>query len=147
MTTQDRIDRVKKLYAQLGLHNLDTLNEIYTDDVTFVDPVNRIQGRESLIAHFRDSYRDVLSCRFSFDSAREMIIDDRALLVWTMDLQHRRLAAGKPIKVKGSSYLEMSNRGIHYHRDWFDLGEMVYEQVPVLGGLVRAVKSRLRAKH
>ena len=145
MAIEQKIAKVKKLYADLGLHNIDALNEIYTDDIVFVDPVNRIEGRDKLLAHFRESYADVIACRFYFNSRREIISTDNALLVWKMDLRHKKLGGGKPIEVQGSSLLELTNRGIHYHRDWFDIGEMVYEHVPVLGGLVKMVKTRLKA--
>ncbi|MBM3418431.1 MAG: transcriptional regulator [Bacteroidetes bacterium] len=30
-----------------------------------------------------------------------------------------------------------------YHRDYFDLGEMVYEQIPVFGKIIKTMKSRM----
>ena len=91
MAIEQKIAKVKKLYADLGLHNIDALNEIYTDDIVFVDPVNRIEGRDKLLAHFRESYADVIACRFYFNSRREIISTDNALLVWKMDLRHKKL--------------------------------------------------------
>jgi hypothetical protein len=32
-----------------------------------------------------------------------------------------------------------------YHRDYWDVAEELYEKVPVLGGLLRTIKRRLRA--
>ena len=31
----------------------------------------------------------------------------------------------------------------NYHRDYFDMGEFIYERVPVLGSVIRAIKRRL----
>jgi len=32
---------------------------------------------------------------------------------------------------------------VTYHRDYFDLGALIYERVPVLGGLIRGIKGRM----
>ncbi|WHI49643.1 hypothetical protein P3339_14310 [Microbulbifer sp. MLAF003] len=32
---------------------------------------------------------------------------------------------------------------VFYHEDFYDMGAMVYEQVPLLGSLIRKIKSRL----
>ena len=138
-----RVEKVKEVYADLGLGNLHQLVDIYASDVVFVDPVNRIEGRDHLISHFEQSYQEVVSCRFDFDDTQQIIASDNVLLTWQMHLVHRKLAGGKPVSVSGSSLLRFSPQGIQFHRDWFDLGEMVYENVPLLGTLVRLLKSRL----
>ena len=42
-----------------------------------------------------------------------------------------------------ASYLKTRNGKIYYHRDYFDMGAMVYEQLPLLGRIVRKIKQRL----
>ena len=44
----------------------------------------------------------------------------------------------------GASHLRLADNRIAYQRDYYDLGAMLYEHIPLLGGAVRAVKARLK---
>ncbi|HDY7901818.1 TPA: nuclear transport factor 2 family protein, partial [Vibrio vulnificus] len=50
---------------------------------------------------------------------------------------------GACVEVKGVSHLKFEAGKVIYHRDYFDLGEMLYENLPLLGGIIRAIKQRL----
>ena len=58
-----------------------------------------------------------------------------------MHLRHRALKRGKPVIVNGLSQLTCGDR-IFYHRDYFDAGQLLYEQVPLLGAVNRWLKRR-----
>jgi hypothetical protein len=73
---------------------------------------------------------------------------DTVVLVWTMYCAHSALNAGKEFSVDGMSYIRFdpkSGKAV-YHRDYFDLGEMIYENVPVLKTLIGFIKSRAANK-
>lgn len=139
------IPTVKVIYRDLNKENIDELISIYDKNVTFVDPVNAIHGREKLLDHFKHSYADVQSCEFLFDDAIEIIQPNTALLSWKMILKHKSLNSGNAVEVDGSSYLSFSDK-ITFHRDWFDLGQMIYENLPLVGSAIKLVKSRLKCK-
>jgi hypothetical protein len=89
-------------------------------------------------------YENVRSIRFDFHDRLEN--SSQAFLTWTMHFSHPRLAKGRSIAVSGCSQLAFAPDGkVIHHRDYFDLGEMVYEHVPVLGSLVKTIKKRLGA--
>lgn len=116
----------------------------YTSDVSFVDPLHRIEGREALEAYFTALYENVTSCRFDFHHRQRQ--GDTAFVTWTMQLVHPRLDGGRMIAVEGCSRLEFApdDAGrVARHRDYFDAGALVYERLPLLGGAVRLVKRRL----
>ena len=146
MSTSKLITDLKEAYKNLGLDNIDALESIYSEDVTFIDPVNTIIGKNAMLRHFRNSYKDVLTCRFEFDADVEIITENQAFLSWKMTYQHRKLKSKKPIVVNGASYLQIENR-VNWHRDWFDLGQMVYENIPVVGAITGSIKSRLSVDH
>lgn len=146
MSNSQLIADLKSAYKNLALDNIDALESIYSEDVTFVDPVNTIIGKKAMLKHFRNSYKDVLACRFEFDGDVEIITDKQAFLSWKMTYQHRKLKSQKPIVVFGASYLQIEKR-VNWHRDWFDLGQMVYENIPVFGAMTGSIKSRLSVDH
>ena len=59
-----------------------------------------------------------------------------------MLLQHPKLNSGKIFSVPGVSIIRYEDK-IYSHRDYFDLGAMLYEQLPLLGGLIRMIKRKL----
>jgi hypothetical protein len=134
------LDRLQDVYQQLGKQNLHLLNEVYARNIRFSDPFHDIHGLDALKAYFGKLYENVADCRFVF--GHRLQEGRRASLEWTMTLKHPRLNGGRPLSVEGISVLEFEER-IHYHRDYFDAGAMLYERLPLLGGMVRLVKSRL----
>jgi hypothetical protein len=62
-----------------------------------------------------------------------------------MTLETSKLNGGKPFSVEGNSVIVFGGpegKAI-YHRDYFDMGEFVYERIPVLGALVRYIKEQM----
>ena len=108
----------------------------------FIDPANKIQGRELMFKHFASLYENLSACSFEYHEDDCIMNSDAALLVWTMSFNHKRLASGKTIQVEGSTLIRFNSQ-IYYHRDWFDLGELLYENLPLIGGVVKKIKSRL----
>ncbi len=136
----DLITRFVALYQQLDRHNLQRLDEVYAPEVQFVDPAHRIDGREALRHYFAGLYANVSDCRFSIEGVDEG--EGVAWIRWTMTLSHPRLQAGQPFAVEGASQLRFNER-IYWHRDYFDLGALFYERLPLLGALIRGLKRRL----
>ena len=70
--------------------------------------------------------------------------DGQAFITWTMSFAHPKLNGHKKITVNGVSEIKFDER-ITYHRDYFDVGSMFYEQVPILKTIIQALKNRLVA--
>jgi hypothetical protein len=138
----NRLDDFLAVYQQLTADNIDLLDTIYSTDIEFCDPAHEIRGLDALRRYFTELYRNVDSIDFSFD--RRHLVDDQAYLSWRMSFRHRRLAHGRTIEVDGMSYLQFDEAGkVRHHRDYFDLGAMLYEHLPLLGSLVKTIKRRL----
>ena len=119
----------------------EKLYEVYTEDVVFSDPLHSIEGREALERYFAGMYANVSECRFDYHQRLQQA--ENAFVTWTMHFAHPRLAGGKRISVEGCSHLTFADDGrVMRHRDYFDAGAMLYENVPVLGRLVRLLKRR-----
>jgi ketosteroid isomerase-like protein len=128
-------------YKNLDSGNLHTLRSIYRDDIQFIDPAHEIQGIENLQEYFTSLYANISSIRFDF---KEPVSSGNTSYVrWLMTFSHPKLAGNRAIAVDGVSYLEADDSLVYFHRDYFDLGSMLYEHIPVLGRLISSIKKGL----
>lgn len=129
-------------YKRLNSGNLDLLGTIYHPELTFVDPAHEIRGLERLTRYFSALYGGVSTIDFTFH--HHLRQGEHGYVQWQMTFAHPRLAGGKTIVVAGASYLQFTADGlVVLHRDYFDLGAMLYEHVPLLGRAVTIIKRRL----
>ncbi|MGL5391865.1 MAG: nuclear transport factor 2 family protein, partial [Shewanella sp.] len=94
----------------------------------------------ALTDYFAKLYENIKYIQFDIKEVHQS--DSQAALFWQMHYAHPKLNRGALIKVDGMSQLKFSHK-IEFHRDYFDVGQMLYEQLPCVGALVRAVKSRV----
>ncbi len=135
------ISSVGDVYQQLNKHNLNMLESVYHQNVVFEDAAHRLEGWERLEQYFSALYKNVEHCQFVIEERHQSGQD--GFLTWTMQLQHPKLKSGRLILVKGVSHMKFRDSKVIYHRDYFDLGEMLYEHLPVLGKIIIAIKTRL----
>ncbi|MES2821064.1 MAG: nuclear transport factor 2 family protein [Pseudomonadota bacterium] len=137
----DFLRRFAYAFAALDAHNLDRLGELYSDDALFIDPLHEIRGITAMRQYFGELYANVSGLRFDFHGF-DPVRKGEGYLRWNMRYRHPRLNGGKEIQVRGCSHLLWHGK-VHYHHDYFDAGALLYEQVPVLGGIIRWLKGRL----
>ncbi len=142
---ENYVGKIKLLYAQFNGKNLDLLDQYYAGDVSFRDPVTQIQGLENLKQYYSHAYQYVNSIEFLFSDIWHA--DERYCAEWEMKLSAQGLNSGKIFSVHGVSILHFDSQGlIRRHQDYLDLGEMVYEQIPIQGYVIKAIKHRLNVK-
>lgn len=128
------------IYQQLNKNNLITLHNIYHDDITFIDPIHQVEGLTNLVDYFTHLYTNLLSCDFIINDVLHK--NEIASIYWTMTYSHTKLNSGKPVSVQGSSLLKMADNKVIYHRDYLDVGAMLYEHIPLIGTLIKSIKKR-----
>jgi len=67
--------------------------------------------------------------------------DSSAYLSWKMDYAHPKLGGNKNISVDGVTHLKFDGK-VTYHRDYADMGQMLYENIPLLGSAIRLIKKK-----
>ena len=133
------IEKFKAFYKDVKHPQLDRISEVYCDDVKFKDPVHQIHGIAELHAYLSSMCDGVTSGRFEF--LDQLVGVDTAYIKWNMYFSHPKL--GKEThEVRGITQIQFNER-IYYHEDVYDLGEMLYEHVPILGRVVAGLKNRL----
>lgn len=134
------LEQLMDFYQNLDSSNIAQLSNIYHPQIEFRDPLHQIHGIDGLEKYFRHLMENVLQLSFEFQDCE--VISKQAFLSWTMQFSHPRFNQGNAVSVQGISKIEF-NEKIIKHRDYFDVGEMFYEHMPVIGGLNRWLKRKI----
>jgi len=133
------IEKFTAFYEDLASMQTSQLKHIYSKDVEFIDPIAKHQGIKSVEHYFDRLLHNAKFCEFDIKTV-EQTLSERYVVAWQMTFTSDRMNKGKPIKVDGLTLLHLQNDLIVYHRDYYDLGQMVYENIPVLGFIVKKIK-------
>lgn len=139
----DYRNKIKTAFNSFTGKNLQSLDGFYSPSVVFIDPVTEVRGLDRLKAYYSHAYQNVKSIRFEFsDTIQE---GDKVGAAWTMHLVVARLNGGKEYQVPGFSVFNFNEEGlVTYHRDYVDLGSMIYERLPIQGQIIRGIKALLK---
>ena len=139
----DNLARSKDFFDKLDSSHMELVDNFYDQNAVFQDPVHQLQGAASIKAYYAGLYQNVDSIRFDYGKSVES--GDMVSLTWTMYLKTEALNDGKEITVDGVSVLTFDGTAgkVIRHRDYFDMGEFVYERVPVLKSVVGYIKKRM----
>lgn len=135
------VEQFKVCYRNLHNADMKQIAALYGDDVLFRDPVHEIRGFAELEQYLTSVCTDLSECRFEF--LDQLVSETSAYIKWVMHFRHPRLG-NRPISVRGVSHLRYSDR-IDFHEDFYDMGAMLYEQLPLLGRVTRWLRQRLAA--
>lgn len=131
------VGRLKAFYSHFNLTSVNQLDQLYTTDIEFRDPIHIIHGSLALKNYFKN-----IATNCAFDYIDELVGENAAYITWEMSYKHPMLAWGKPLKLRGMSHIKYTDK-IYFQEDSYDLGAMVYENFPILGWLIAFVKNRL----
>lgn len=131
-------------YQQLSIDNLQRLANIYHQDIVFIDPMHQLNGFDHLASYFKSLFLRLSYCQFHIEHV--IVQNDQAAIYWQMSYTHPRLNSGAMVTVQGSSHIKGVNDKVIYHRDYIDLGAMLYEQLPLLGRVINWLKNRAAAQ-
>lgn len=140
MTTDTLLlERFKSRFRILHQSDLSRLRELFSEGIVFKDPVHEIRGLVEVEDYFNSLCSDLSDCRFEY--LDENSSERSAYVKWVMHFRHPRLG-NRPISVRGVSHLRFSDK-IDFHEDFYDMGAMLYEQLPLLGNVTRWLRLRL----
>ncbi len=149
MSHDPRLARIVALYETLSPATLPQLASIYTEDCTFKDPFNEVQGVPAIRRIFEHMYTTLDQPRFVVHE--RVAQGEQCFLTWDFIFRLKsgkrpKRAKSEEIVVRGSSHLRLAADGrICMHRDYWDVAEELYEKLPVLGALMRWLRRRMAA--
>ncbi len=135
------VAKVMDFYSDFSKESVSLIESIYTQDIEFVDPVHTLTGILALKTYFKRMATNMLDYEMRYLDVIES--EGSAHLSWEMTFAHKSLNSGKPIMVRGMSFLKFTSK-VYYHEDSYDLGALVYEHIPVFGKLTRFLKKRMQ---
>lgn len=145
MRNATKANLIRDTFNKFSGQNLDLLNEFYSNDVYFEDPVAQITGLDNLKKYYAHAYQRVKSISFNFERIIES--DSFVSCEWTMSLAVRGFNGGRTYVVRGASHLEFNPVGkVISHKDYVDLGSMIYEQIPGFGMIIKKMRKLLKGE-
>lgn len=138
---QATVKQVVDYFQSLTPDSVADIGKFYTDDTYFRDPFNEVRGIASVRHIFTDMFVRLHEPCFT---VIETIFDHNgAVLIWDFDFRIKTLKPDLPRRIHGLSHLRFAADGrVSYHRDYWDAAGELYEQLPLIGGLMRWLKRR-----
>ena len=136
-----RAEAYARAHGEMTLASVDDVMALCVDGVVFHDPFNDTVGKPELRHLFVDMFKSAKNPR------TEVLALFGDQLQWIIKW---RFTAGLPvigdIDVFGLTELTLDEDGlVASHIDYWDSGPAIYGRLPVVGGIVRAVRKRLAA--
>jgi ketosteroid isomerase-like protein len=138
------LQKAKDTFDNLNKDNMNLVEDFYDQDAVFQDPVHKIKGTKAIREYYTGLYKNVDAIRFEYRNASES--GNFVTLEWRMHLKTPSLNSGKELTVDGVSLITFGGKEgkVIAHRDYFDMGEFVYERVPVLSSIVGFIKKKMK---
>ena len=134
----DVIERLKDFYTNLNSNTIGSISDCYNDQITFTDPVSTFNGLPALTHYFEALLKKTEQCEFVFNQVDR--VDTHLYVSWSMRVTHPKINGGKSYQVSGMSFMKINNELVCYQRDYYDMGELLYEKLPVLKHGIRWLK-------
>lgn len=139
--THQTINKLQQCYLQLNKNNIDTIREVYSENIFFEDPFKKINGIDSLQEYMQSMYDNLIQCEFDYG---KILSDDHdATILWVMKMRHKSFNGSKEISLNGCTHLVVHNEKVIYHKDYFDSNALIFEHIPVLSWIIKTIKKQL----
>ncbi len=137
------LQRLVAFYETLTPATLKGIRDVYAHDAALRDPFNDVHGVEEVQRVLGHMFEHLDEPRFFI---REAVADaDGAFLIWDFHFRMKRFKPERAQQIHGASHIRFDAAGkVSYHRDYWDAAAEVYEKLPVLGAVLRALRKRMQ---
>lgn len=138
-----RIQAFINLYNQLKEVSVDEqIPRVYAEKIFFSDTVVTIHDRQNLLRYLKQTQHNVDSIKFE---ALDVVENGKDSYVrWLMQTRFKVLGQSLDIESIGMSHLRFNEDDkIILHQDYWDSMQGFYQHIPIIGGLLRWIKSDL----
>ena len=138
MILHARFIEIAQWFESLTADSLASVSDIYAADAVFIDPFNNLSGLQAVRAVYQHMFDTLVHPRFVVTN---IVSDERqGFMNWDFLFECRNQAQ----KISGCTQFELNEQGrIVLHRDYWDAAQQVYEKIPLLGAILRALRRKL----
>lgn len=137
----EALTRLIQYWQTLTPDAVARIGEVYSEDAYFRDPFNEVTGLAPIQHVFADMFVRLIEPRFTIVETIEQA--HGVMLIWDFDFRIRGLKPDLPRRIHGASHIRFAADGrVAYHRDYWDAAGELYEQLPLVGSLMRWLKTR-----
>lgn len=141
MTGADAVTRYVAFFETLSPASLGRLGEVFDDDARFVDPFNDVRGQAAIRGVFEHMFATCADPRFFVDERCQSA--GACYLRWHFEYG----PSARRRRIDGVSRVQFGAHGRAVdHRDYWDAAGQLYEQIPLVGWLLRRLRRRLGAR-
>ena len=135
----DAVEKLKAQYDQLSPTHIDALLNCYSSDAIFKDPFQEVQGHPAIKHIFLKMYEQLNQPQFI---VREQLIGEKQVaFLWDFQFSMKRWNT-TPKSFSGVSWLYFNDAFlVTKHHDYWDPAEGIYEHLPLIGPVMRGLKS------
>lgn len=125
-------------FAALSPASLARIDDVYDAHARFSDPFQQLQGRAAIGALYGRMFERLQAP--NFEIVEVIAEDSRAFVCWDFNYGWR----GRQRRLHGGSLLRLGADGlIVEHADYWDAASGIYEQIPLLGAVLRGLRRRM----
>lgn len=137
------VDRFTAFLSDLSTGTIKAdLRKVYAPNLYFNDTLKTIRDADTLEKYFLSS--DDAMASYGLKVEQVVSTPEGVFVRWKMSVVFRRFRKGERNDSIGITHVRFDKDGrVVYHQDYWDSGSNLYEKIPVLGSLIRAVKRRL----
>jgi len=142
-TEQAGIRRFQDFLAHLDEKTArEDTEKVYAPDAYLNDTLKTIHGASAIRDYFIKTAKGLDSMTVTFD---DLAVSGRNYYFrWTMDTRMKNLARGKNVRTIGITMVRFDGEGrVILHQDFWDSAQGVWEHVPVMGGVIRWILTKI----
>lgn len=134
------VARIERFFSQLSPASLGGLATVYHAEARFADPFNQVHGLAAIRTVFEHMYQSLGDPRFEI--RKSILQDGDCVVLW--DFLYRLPASSAQVhRLPGASHLRLDADGlIVEHVDYWDPAQGIYEKLPLIGAVARALRRR-----
>jgi len=142
MILHNHANAYARYFEAIAPDTLNDLAEMLADDVVFIDPFNRLEGRDAMVGVFVYMFETMRLPRFEvLDVATSA---DRAYLKWRMT-GTVNAAPKMPFDITGMSEVVFDEAGkVILHHDHWDSASQLLAHLPYIGWVTRRIANLFR---
>ncbi len=142
MTILERAHAYARYFDELSPASRDKLKKLAHPDIRFVDPFNDVRGIDKLFAVFDHMFETTTNPKFVTEPP--IVSGKTAFIKWRFTCTINNRFYRKAMTIDGVTEVQFDEAGlITAHLDYWDAAGQLYEKLPLLGGLLRAIRHRL----